>query len=263
MTTEQRRGKIIELLEQRGSVLVEALSSQFAVSLVTIRKDLSELEGRGLLHRTHGGATWAHRSLFNPSFREKVYLQQAEKQAIARAALSLIEEGDSLILDAGSTTQTLARAMKKRFRNLFVVTNSTPIALELSETGWEILLLGGQVRHHSMALIGPATVRALETYHVDKAFMCATGVSVRHGYTTPNDLEAQTKRAMIAAAETVIALVDSSKLGRTTLSCFAQGTEIQHLITDWNTDPEQLEAFQQQKIVVTVAEANGAATLNG
>ena len=259
MTTEQRRSKIIELLEGRGSVQVEALSSQFAVSLVTIRKDLSELEGRGLLHRTHGGATWAHRSLFNPSFREKVYLQQAEKQAIARVAVELIEEGDSLILDAGSTTQTLARAMKKRFRNLFILTNSTPIALELSETGWEILLLGGQVRHHSMALIGPATVRALETYHVDKAFMCATGVSVQHGYTTPNDLEAQTKRAMIAAAETVIAVVDSSKLGRTTLSSFAGVAEVGQLITDWNADPRLLEVFHQRKLAVTVAGEHVAA----
>jgi DeoR family transcriptional regulator, fructose operon transcriptional repressor len=254
MTTEQRRSKIIELLEGRGSVQVEALSSQFAVSLVTIRKDLSELEGRGLLHRTHGGATWAHRSLFNPSFREKVYLQQAEKQAIARAAVELIEEGDSLILDAGSTTQTLARAMKKRFRNLFILTNSTPIALELSETGWEILLLGGQVRHHSMALIGPATVRALETYHVDKAFMSATGVSVQHGYTTPNDSEAQTKRAMIAASDRVIAVVDSSKLGRTTLCSFAAIDGVQELVTDWNIAPDTRSEFERRNLSITVAE---------
>jgi DeoR family transcriptional regulator, fructose operon transcriptional repressor len=254
MTTEQRRGKIIELLEGRGSVQVEMLSSQFAVSLVTIRKDLSELEGRGLLHRTHGGATWAHRSLFNPSFREKVYLQQAEKQAIARVAVELIEEGDSLILDAGSTTQTLARAMKKRFRNLFILTNSTPIALELSETGWDILLLGGQVRHHSMALIGPATVRALETYHVDKAFMCATGVSVQHGYTTPNDSEAQTKRAMIAASDRVIAVVDSSKLGRTTLCSFAAVGEVQQLVTDWNIASEMRSELEGHNLSVIVAE---------
>ncbi len=253
MTTEQRRSRIIELLEQRGSVAVEALSQQFTVSLVTIRKDLSELETRGLLHRTHGGATWAHRSLFNPSFREKVYLQQAEKQAIAGAALRLIEEGDSLILDAGSTTQTLARVIKKRFRHLHVITNSTPIALELADTGWEILLLGGQVRHHSMALIGPATVRALETYHADKAFMCATGVSLRHGYTTPNDLEAQTKRAMIAAVDRVIAVVDSSKLGRATLSSFAEPDRVSLLLTDWNAPKDFLTAMAGQGLPVTVA----------
>jgi DeoR family transcriptional regulator, fructose operon transcriptional repressor len=255
MTTEQRRTRIIELLEQHGSVQVETLSQQFAVSLVTIRKDLSELEARGLLHRTHGGATWAHRSLFNPSFREKVHLQQLEKQAIARAALEFIEEGDSLILDAGSTTQTLARAMKKRFRHLHVITNSVPIALELAETTWEILLLGGTVRHHSMALIGPATVRALERYHADKAFLSATGVSVERGYTTPNDIEAQTKHAMLEAAETSVAIVDSSKLGRATLASFAALEDVGRLVTDWNVSSELLEVFARRKLEVTVAAA--------
>jgi DeoR family transcriptional regulator, fructose operon transcriptional repressor len=253
MTTEQRRTRIIELLEQHGSVQVEALSQQFSVSLVTIRKDLSELEARGLLHRTHGGATWAHRSLFNPSFREKVHLQQLEKQAIARVALEFVEEGDSLILDAGSTTQTLARVMKKRFRHLHVITNSVPIALELADTTWEILLLGGTVRHHSMALIGPATVRALERYHADKAFVSATGVSVDRGYTTPNDIEAQTKRAMIQAAENTIAIVDSSKLGRATLASFAALEDVKRLVTDWNVSSELLEVFARRKLEVTVA----------
>lgn len=250
MTTQQRRGLIIEALEARGQVLVEGLAAEFGVSLVTIRKDLSELEARGLLHRTHGGASWAHRSLFNPSFREKAYLQQAEKQAIARATLELIEEGDSLILDAGSTTHALARAMKKKFRHLHVITNSVPIALELAETGWELLLLGGSVRHHSQALIGPATVRALEPFHVDKAILSATGASVAHGLTTPNDLEAQSKRAMIRAAATVIAIVDSSKLGRVTLSSFAALTELSCFVTDWNAAPETLETLRGLNVIV-------------
>lgn len=250
MTTQQRRGLIIEMLEARGQVLVEGLAAEFGVSLVTIRKDLAELEGRGLLHRTHGGASWARRSLFNPSFREKAYLQQAEKQAIARATLELIEEGDSLILDAGSTTHALARAMKKRFRHLHIITNSVPIALELSETSWELLLLGGSVRHHSQALIGPATVRALELYYVDKAILSATGASVSHGLTTPNDLEAQTKRAMIRAAGQVIGIVDSSKLGRVTLASFAALGALSALVTDWNAAPETLEALTNLNVIV-------------
>ena len=250
MNTQQRRAQIIETLEARGQVLVEALALEFGVSLVTIRKDLAELESRGLLHRTHGGASWAHRSLFNPSFREKAYLQQAEKQAIARATLELIEEGDSLILDAGSTTHALARAMKKRFRHLHIITNSVPIALELSETGWELLLLGGSMRHHSQALIGPATVRALEPYFADKAIVSATGATVAHGLTTPNDLEAQTKRAMIRAASQVIGIVDSSKLDRVTLASFAALTELSALVTDWNATPETLETLGNLNVII-------------
>ena len=250
MTTQQRRGQIIEALEARGQVLVEGLAAEFSVSLVTIRKDLSELEARGLLHRTHGGASWAHRSLFNPSFREKAHLQQAEKQAIARATLELIEEGDSLILDAGSTTHALARAMKKKFRHLHIITNSVPIALELSETSWELLLLGGSLRHHSQALIGPATVRALEPYFADKAILSATGASVSHGLTTPNDLEAQTKRAMIRAASQVIGIVDSSKLDRVTLANFAALSDLSHLVTDWNAAPDILETLEGINVIV-------------
>lgn len=254
MKTEDRRRKIIELLEQRGSVLVEDLASEFQVSQVTIRKDLTELEGRGLLHRTHGGATFAHKSLFNPSFREKINLQQAEKQAIATAALEYIEEGDSLVLDAGTTSLTLARLLKHRFRSLYIITNSVPIALELSETRWEVLLTGGQVRHHSMALIGPATVRTLEVYHADKAFMCATGVSIQKGYSTPNPYEAQTKGAMIHSVDTVYALVDSSKLGRATLASFAALEEIDLLITDEGAPKDFLQHLERQGLKYRIAE---------
>jgi DeoR family transcriptional regulator of aga operon/DeoR family fructose operon transcriptional repressor len=253
MRAEERRSQIIELLERQGSVLVDDLVMLFAVSHVTIRKDLSELEGRSLLHRTHGGATFAHKSLFNPSFHEKVHLQQEQKQAIAQAALNHIEEGDTLVLDAGTTTLTLARLIKRRYRSLFILTNSVPIATELVDTGWEILLIGGQVRHHSMALIGPAAVRTLEVYHADKAFISATGVSVKRGYTTPNPLEAETKRAMIAAVDKVIGVVDSSKLGQATLATFARLEEVNLLITDTGIPAELLEHLQQHHLVVELA----------
>ncbi len=245
MKTEQRRSQIIGLLEQKGSVLVDELSQQFEVSQVTIRKDLSELEGRGLLHRTHGGATYAHKSLFNPSFGEKINLQQAEKRAIAQAALQHIEEGDSVILGAGSTVLTLARLMKNRFRSLYIITNSVPVAIELVDTRWDILLVGGQVRQHSMALIGPAAVRTLEVYHADKAFIGATGVSIDKGYTTPNPYMSDIIKAMIQAVDTVYALVDSSKLGHTTLASFASLNEVHHLITDSAAPKEFLQGLER------------------
>jgi DeoR/GlpR family transcriptional regulator of sugar metabolism len=229
---EERRSRIIELLEREGLVQVEALAQRFGVSLVTIRKDLAELEEQGLLQRTHGGAVHTRKSLFNPSFREKLYLRHQAKQAIAQAALEYLEEGDTLILNAGTTTLFLAQLLKRRFRSLYILTNSIPIALELAETKFDIFLLGGQMRHHSMALIGPATVQILGNYHADKALLGATGVSLVRGYTTPNPLEAETKRAMLQAADRAIALVDSSKLGQSTLASFARLEEVSLLITD-------------------------------
>jgi DeoR/GlpR family transcriptional regulator of sugar metabolism len=247
MKTEQRRSQIITLLEQKGSVLVDDLVGQFEVSHVTIRKDLTELEERGLLHRTHGGATYAHKSLFNPSFGEKINLQQTEKQAIARVALEYIEEGDTVILGAGSTVLTLAHLMKNRFRSLYIITNSVPIAVELVDTRWDILLTGGQVRQHSMALIGPAAARNLESYHADKAFIGSTGVSAEMGYTTPNPYMSEITQAIIKAADGVYALVDSSKLARSTLARFAKLEEVDLLITDEAAPKDFLEAMQQKQ----------------
>ncbi len=260
MRAEERRSQIIRLLEQHGSVRVEALAERFGVSQVTIRKDLAELEARGLLQRTHGGATYTHKSLFNPSFREKLYLRQAEKRAIARAALEHIDEGDSVILDAGTTTLLLARLMKARFRSLYVITNSVPVTLELADTRWEILLAGGQVRPHSLALIGPATVRTLEDYHVDKAFLGATGASLEKGYTTPNPTEAEAKRAMLRAAERVFVLADSSKLGHATLARFAALEEVHHLITDTRAPAGFLEALRARGLEYTLAETAPSAS---
>ena len=157
--SEDRRRQIIERIEAEGRVRVEDLSEKFEVSQVTIRKDLADLEERGLLQRTHGGAVFVHKSRFNPSFLEKVQLQAAQKQAIARKAVEFIEEGDAIILDAGSTTLALAQVMKDRFRRLVVITSSIPIALELSHTTWDLIIVGGQLRQHSLALIGPRPFR--------------------------------------------------------------------------------------------------------
>ncbi len=238
---DTRRTQIIDLLERHGNVRVEDLSDQFNVSLVTIRKDLTELEARGLLQRTHGGAVFTQKSRFNPSFHEKLNLQTADKTAIALAALEFIQEGDAIILDAGSTTLALAQAIKDKFESLFVLTNSVPIALELVGMPWDVVLLGGNVRHHSLALIGPSTVGLLEEYHVDKAFLGTTGASLDRGYSTPNPLEAQTKRAMMRAAKECFVLADTSKLGHATLSSFARLDEIDMLITA-GTMPEDFLA---------------------
>ena len=253
--TEDRRSGIIELLEANGNVRVEDLAERFNVSLVTIRKDLSELETRGLLERTHGGAVFTHKSRFNPSFREKLGLQTQEKNLIAQAALEFIHEGDAIILDAGSTTLALAQAIKEHYHTLTVITNSVPIALELSGLNWDIVLVGGQMRHHSLALIGPSTLSVLETYHVDKAFLGATGVSVDAGYTTPNPLEAQTKRAMLKAARERYVLADASKLGHATLSSFARLHEVNALVTNAGAPVDVLRALEARGVKYKLAEA--------
>lgn len=242
MTPAERRRAILSLLEEQGEKTVEELSRLFRVSQVTIRNDLAELEARGLIQRTYGGAIPVRKVLYNPSFEEKKRYRWESKLAIARLALGFVREGDALILDAGSTTLALARLLKDRFSRLFILTNSIPIALELQGSGLEVLVLGGTMRHHSLALIGPATVRTLSWYQADKAFLGATGVDEK-GYSTPNPLEAETKRAMLEASGSHYVLADSSKLGYPTVARFARLDEAV-LITDGEADPTVLERLR-------------------
>jgi DeoR/GlpR family transcriptional regulator of sugar metabolism len=265
MTAEARRRKILQLLEEAGTVKVEDLSDRFTVSQVTIRKDLSDLEQQGLLQRTYGGAVFSHRSRFNISFIEKVNLQAAQKEAIARTALDYIHEGDTIILDAGSTTLSLASALVGKFQSLYVITSSVPAALELARAGYELLLVGGQVRNYSLALIGGAAVRTLESYHADRAFLGSSGTTIAHGHSTPNPLDAEVKRAMIRSADEAYVLTDASKFGHACLANYARLDEIAMIITDPGIPTHFLEALAERGIACRLAGADSgpssAATL--
>jgi DeoR family transcriptional regulator of aga operon/DeoR family fructose operon transcriptional repressor len=262
---EERRRAIIALLEAERKVRVEALSRHFGVSEVTIRKDLAELEARGLLQRVYGGAVPTHKSRYNPSFLEKVSLHAAEKWAIAQAAVRHICEGDVVILDAGSTTLALAKVMRDHFQHLTVITSSVPIAVELAHVGWDLILVGGQVRAHSLALIGPVAVNTLANFHADKAFLGATGVTLQDGYSTPNPLDAQLKRAMLRAAKESYVLTDSSKLGHGVLVNYARLEEVKLLITDNHAPASFISALQKRGIayqLAAVTEAEQSASNN-
>ena len=243
-----RRRKILELLERDGNVKVEELAGLFAVSQVTIRKDLAELEEQGMLQRTYGGAVYSHRSRFNASLFQKLSMRSSPKNTIAAAALAYIHEGDTIILDAGSTTLALAEVLPGRFRSLYIITNSVPAALELSQAGYEILLVGGQVRNHSLALIGPAAIKTLETFHADRAFLGTSGATLTHGYSTPNPLDAAVKQAMMRSADETYVLTDSTKFGHACLTAFASLKEVHLLITDFGMPVEFVDAFTKRGI---------------
>lgn len=256
MRAEARRSTIIDLLERERSVSVDELSTHFDVSEVTIRKDLKQLEERGFLQRVHGGAVFAPRVLYNPSFKEKEHLRSKAKLAIAQLALAQIHDGESIILDAGSTTLALARLVRRQRKRLVVITNSIPVALELAGTTLDVLLLGGHLRHHSLAMIGPATVDTLRSYHADTAFLGATGVDVDHGFTTPNALEAETKAAMVRSSTRTIVLADASKLARVTLAKFADFDRVDELISD-ATAPADFVELASRSVRCTLAEVDG------
>ena len=232
MKAELRHEQILKLLEKTGILSVGELADRFALSVVTIRKDLDDLASEGLLQRTFGGAVFSNRSLFNSSFRESARQHSQQKHAIASAAMEYIQDGDTVILDAGTTTFALAQLLKEQLKSAFIITCSVPAALELSSAGYDILLLGGIVRNKSLALLGRETLTVLERYRADKAFLGSSGFTAKRGHGTPNLEHAQIKEAIIRASEQTYVLVDSSKYGHNCLSSFTRLRDVALTITD-------------------------------
>jgi len=234
MLGSQRRSLILELVEESGAVRVADLVERLGVSDMTIRRDIERLAADGLLERVHGGAlALPARTGKEPGFEAKSGLWLAEKQAIARAAATHVAPGSTIGISAGTTTFELAREVRDT-PELTVVTNSVPVAQLLHESGapGQTVVLTGGVRTPSDALVGPVAVSALRTLHVDLLFLGAHGLDPRAGLTTPNLVESETNRALVASAREVCVLVDSSKWGTIGLSTFAALTDIDILITD-------------------------------
>ena len=272
MKTGPRRQQILNLLEETGSLDVGDLADRFAVSVVTIRKDLDDLEREGLLQRTFGGAIFSHRSRFNRSFLERASQHLPEKLAIAAAALEYIKEGDTIILDAGTTTLALAQVLKTHVKSAFIITCSVPVALEVSSAGYDILLLGGMVRNKSLALLGRETLWMLDRYRADKAFLGSSGFTIEKGHTTPNPEDAQVKEAIMRVSREKYVLVDSSKFGDQCLTRFANLRDIDLTITDSRLPKAKIKALEAAGANLRIVDAGktelkrnekGAALANG
>jgi DeoR family fructose operon transcriptional repressor len=255
MLADERRLRILERLAQQRSVTVSELAEAFGASESTIRRDLDDLERQGLLRRTHGGAVAVDAvASFEPSLQEKDVRYPQEKQAIARAAAELVRPGDTVLLDAGTTTLQIARQLATL--ELTVVTNSVPIAMELSSTPQarvHLMLLGGDLRRTTGALVGPFAERMLADLHVDLLFLGANGLHADRGVTTPNPLEAAVKAAMIRSARRVAVVADHSKVGQVSLVKVCDWDEVDLLITD-RPAPQLADVLAQHGVRLVAAE---------
>jgi len=249
---EERRRAILDLLNHQGRVLVTELSKQFETSQVTIRKDLEILHAHGLVHRTHGGALPSREgALEDPTLREKEKLHHQEKLHIAECAVQKVKEGQVLILDSGTTTTAIARNLRN-FQNLTIITNAVNIAAELAGTAVEVILTGGTLRKNSFSLVGPIAEETLRRLSADILFLGVDGFDVHFGLSTPNLLEAKVNRVMVEVAKKTVAVCDSSKFGRRSLSLIAPPLALQEVITDRGAPKSDLRALKQAGIEVTL-----------
>ena len=249
---EERKTQIHKYVQEHSRASVQQLSKIFDVSESTIRRDLKELEDSNCLKRTHGGAVSLDLVNFEPTYKEKEDKYAKEKECIARKAIEFICEGDTVLLDAGTTTQFLAKEMRK-FSNLTVVTNSIMIAQELQNApGIEVIVVGGTLRSNTLALVGPLAEDVFKWLRVDICFLATNSLDIKEGLTTPNITEASTKRKMMESAKQVILLADHTKIGKVSFAKFGDLSEINHYIVDDGIETDVVKEMESKNIRVHV-----------
>ena len=230
MNAVERKREILRLLGQKESVGVDELTGLFGVSRVTVRADLDDLAGRGLLIRTHGGALSPENRSLIRMFTDTMAESADEKEDIAERAASLINDGDTVLIDSGSTTLHIVKYLKDR--NITAVTGSLLAMNELmGEESVELVMLPGTLRRYSMGAIGPLTKSTLEQIHADILFLGASAVS-ESGVWSSNLVEADTKKSMMKASGKVCLLADSKKFSMKGLGRIASWEDIDYFITD-------------------------------
>lgn len=252
MRTKERHKTILQELQREGIVNTFELAESLNVSTMTIRRDLTKFANQGLITLTHGGAIINRGALFehNTSLKEEVMVQ--EKRDIAKFCVDLINEGDSVFLDGGTTTKEIAALLLDK-KNIVVITNSLYCANALtSAKGLKLIMVPGEFRETSMAFLGPFAVDFISKFKIDIVFLPTEGLTPDFGASVPNTQDADTKRYLATHAEKVIVVADSSKLGKSYLCNICSLKDMDLLVTDKNADEEILDELRSKGLEIKV-----------
>jgi DeoR/GlpR family transcriptional regulator of sugar metabolism len=260
----ERRQLILEMVRANGAVSLRELARVVQTSEVTVRRDVRALEAEGLLDRRHGGAVLPGGFTRESGFPQKSHLATAEKTAIADLAAGFVEEGEAIVVGAGTTTQELARRLA-RVPGLTVVTNSLLVAQALAHANRvEVVMTGGTLRGSNYALVGSGAEQSLQGLRVSRAFLSGSGLTAERGLSTSNMLSASVDRALVQAAAEVVVLADHTKLGTDTMFQTVPTDVITRLVTDEppahdDRAATELQALADQGVQIAVAGASGPA----
>ncbi|MFJ9022805.1 DeoR/GlpR family DNA-binding transcription regulator [Streptomyces sp. NPDC102259] len=263
MFAAERRQLILEMVRANGAVSLRELARVVQTSEVTVRRDVRALEAEGLLDRRHGGAVLPGGFTRESGFPQKSHLATAEKTAIADLAANFVEEGEAIVVGAGTTTQELARRLA-RVPGLTVVTNSLLVAQALAHANRvEVVMTGGTLRGSNYALVGSGAEQSLQGLRVSRAFISGSGLTAERGLSTSNMLSASVDRALVQAAAEVVVLADHTKLGTDTMFQTVPTDVITRLVTDEppahdDRAATELQALADQGVQIAVAGASGS-----
>lgn len=256
MFQEERQELILERLRENQSVRITDLAESLNVTRETIRKDLYELEKQGLIRKVHGGAVLNRSDVttVEPPYSKRSQINPTEKESIALRAAELVEDGDSLYIDIGTTTLLFAKQLKAK-NNLTIITNSVLIAVELGHyPNIKVILSGGELRPGELSLSGPLAVQSLQNLYIDKAFIGVGGLSEDSGFTDYNISEGEIRRLMLTHAKERYALVDHSKMHITAFFKSANIQEMDVVITDSQTSPALVQKLRDDGVEVIIAD---------
>lgn len=248
----QRRQRIRAIVDARGAIRLDELTVAVGVSQATVRRDLDELEAEGLVRRVHGGVVAVDGRSAEPHFEAKAAVATEEKERIAARAVAMLAPDETIYLDSGSTVLAVARLLHGWDR-LTVVTNSLPVVVELAGHGPRLIVIGGEFRATSQALVGPLSQCLLETIHVDRAFFGSYAVSLEDGLTTTDPAEAFTKKLALGRATQVVLLADSRKFGGRSFVHAGDLGAVHVLVTDPGIDERSVRSLQRRGITVIQA----------
>lgn len=260
MLAAERRRRIVQMVQDQGSVQIAQVADGLNVSAMTVRRDLDCLAAEHAIVRTHGGAVLRGDDIREFPLKMKQGLHSDAKAAIAREATKLIGAGQSVIIDAGSTNLRMASALKD-FRDLLVITNDVKVAMELGESeGVELLLVGGHLKRGVYSLEGHYSESFLSGLYVDTAFIGCDAFSLQRGVMTNSLTKVSLKKVMLSSSQRRVLMADSSKVERWGTASFADLETFHVLVTDDRISSEFVEACQNLGIEVVVARTNGAQT---
>ena len=254
MEPELRKELILSTINETGFVHTQEIMKQCKVSEITIRRDLIELESKGLLSRTYRGAVKVKRNDMLFTYDIKMNQNRQNKEAICRLAANFIEEGDIIFIDCGTTLSLIPKYITK-ISNLSVITTSLPVISELiNYPNIRISLIGGEIDSERQGIYGPIAEKNIGMYHADKAFIGADGISMMRGLSSYDEKEGAITMQMMENSDEIFLLCDSSKIEKNSFVKFASISAIHHLITDNQITPEHLKMYQNIGIVIVTNE---------
>jgi len=244
MLPQERYNRILRLMSNSNVIKIEEIIAEFTISVETARRDLTYLEGEGLIKKVYGGAVLVNPFAVEPLSRDRLTANLYNKELIGRKCSEFISDGDSVLLEVGTTTLQVAKALKEK-KNLTIITNSIYVINELMDTDFTIYVLGGKIRHEEKSISGAESLFELDHFHVAKAIIGAGAVTAENGISDYNIEEAIVRKKIITRSKQVILVADSSKFGHDALINVCPISSIHTIITDKELDNDSLLQFTE------------------